>query len=538
MQINDYINLWEINKEEGLDDVKSTFLKLFSKADSLPQIYYPILYKYLRNAQLKHWDDAIFHFSKSKIEQVEHRIGKEAMSSTLISNFQLLAYAYESILDLEERIMMMNRFKGSEELKAKVFSMNIYNDLLNTAFSDTLKLFIQFQSEIEKNDLFQKSLTSQITCLASPKRGYSTITDLADSNIRNALSHGGVKINATKMIFSYRKGGHYLQQESTVYEFKDSLLQLYDGVTAIILSWINYLCEENIVYDEVCQNNFIHEDKSLFFEKLSLSTLHTACDKVYQIDVNNNTGKRQHVNVEFIGIDLDIDSRVFLGLCTAERIFQSKNLSLKDTIMVSFKSPRVVNSFFTVNCSIISDLTNKVIDFGEAWQRVIKDKNALMSPINDETRNEFEDSFRYYPNIETEDYCITEIEDISLEDKKRFKVVVYLKRAKRPNHVKTAVEEIIKKLKTLENYGFASNRVKHGDMDTDIIYMVLYRKELRRGKDRGLFPNNDNFIAQIQYDVDMKFPIRNRFVDSHLKLRREKEIEYNWNPNFENVIEK
>lgn len=69
-------------------------------------------------------------------------------------------------------------------------------------------------------------------------------------------------------------------------------------------------------------------------------------------------------------------------------------------------------------------------------------------------------------------------------------------------------------------------------MEADIIYMILYKKELRRGKDRSLFPTNDNFIVQVQYDVETKFSMRNGFVDPHLKLRREKTIEYNWNPNF------
>lgn len=200
--------------------------------------------------------------------------------------------------------------------------------------------------------------------------------------------------------------------------------------------------------------------------------------------------------------------------------------------MVSFHSPRIPNSFFTVNCSIVSDLAKGVIDLGEAWQRVINEKNVLMFPINDEDRNEFEDSFRYYPDIETDDYLITEIEDISVEDKKRFKAVAYLKSAKRPTHVRNAVEDIINQIKVLKNYGFSSQKVKHGCMEADIIYMVLYKKEVRKGKDRTLFPNNDNFIAQIQYDTDMKFPIHNGFVDKYLKKRREKTVEYNWNPNF------
>jgi len=530
MQRIDYINWWETNKEVGLEEVKKTFLNLFPNASFLPSIYHPILYRYLKNSQLKHWNNEIYSFSKSKIDEIENKIGKEVLSSTLLANFHLLVFAYESMLDIEERITLMNRFKGSEELKAKIFSINIYNDLLNTVFSNILKLFIEFQSVIEEKDISQKNLTSQIQCLA--KRGFITITELADSNIRNAISHGGVKASGTKVKFSYRKGAQYLEQEATVYEFKDSLLQLFDGISAIILSWFSYLCEENITYNEVYQNSSVNEYTSHFFEKLSMSTMLTTCDKIYQLDVNNETGPRQHVNIEFTGVDLDIDSRVFLGLYTAERVFELRSLSIKDTIMVSFHSPRLANSFFVVKGSIITDLISGVIDLGEAWQSVIEDGNVLMFPVNDENRNEFEDSFRYYPDIETEDYHITEIEDISLNDKKRFKAVVYLKRAKRPNHVKMAVVEIINQLKVLENYGFSSHKVKYGNMETDIIYMTLYKKELRRGKDRALFPNNNNFIAQVQYDVEMKFPIRNGFVDPHLKLRREKTIEYNWNPNF------
>jgi hypothetical protein len=532
MEETDYINWWESTKESGLEELKATFLELFEKAEFLPSIYHPVLYKYLKGSQIKHWDKKLFSFSQEKIREIENEIGKEKMNSTLLANFQLLSGAYQNLLDLEERIMLMNRFKGTEELKAKIFSVNIYNDLLNASFGELLKLFIEFESVKEGKDLAQKTLTPQIDFLASPKRGYQIITDLADSNIRNAISHGGVKTDGSTMKFSYRKGNQYLQHELTVYEFKDSLLQLFDGVSAILLSWFGYLCEENITYNEVYENDTVHLDTSNFFEKLSMSTLLTTCDKVYQISINNKSEKRQHVNVEFTGIDLDINARIFLGIYTAERVYQLRKLALEDTIMIAFKSPKVANSFFTISCSVIDDFTNGKINTEEVSQIIWKSKSILMFPINDEDRNEFEDSFRYYPDIETTDYRITEIEDISVDDKKRFKAVVYLKRANRPNHVKSAVEEIVSRLKSLENYGFSSNKVKHGTMEADILYMVLYKKELRRGKDRALFPNNNNFIAQIQYDVEMKFPIRNGFVDPHLKLRREKNIEYNWNPNF------
>lgn len=528
----DYINWWEATYEDDLEELKTTFTYLFSDIEFLPSIYYPILYKYLKNSQMKHWNKEIFIFSKNKIKEIDNIIDKDSMNSTLLSNIHLLTNTYQNLLDLEDRIMLMDRFKGSEELKAKIFSINIYNDLLNTAFSNTLKLFIEFQSIIESKKLTQKSLTPQIECLASPKRGYCEITDLADSNIRNAISHGGVKIEGSMMFFSYNKKGIYENKEISVYQFKDAILQLYDGISATLLAWIEYLCEKNISYDEINGSELVHEDTSLFYEKLSMSTILTTCDRVSQLEINKGNNTKKQVNIEFSGVDLNIDSRLFLSLYTADRIFDLRGLSRKDSIMISFRSPKTINSFIIINCSLIHDLSNNIMDIEEATKIVRDSENKMMFPINDENRNEFEDNFRYYPDIETHDFFIKEIEDISNEEKKRLKAVVYLKRAIRKNHVKKAVASIIEILKSLENYGFSSHKVKHGKMDTDIIYLVLYKQEVRRGEDRSLLPNNSNFIAKIQYDIDKKFPIHNNLIDKYLKKRIIETVEYDWNPNF------
>lgn len=472
----DFINWWEATQESDLDKVKQTFTSLFTDAEFIPSIYHPVLYRFLKNQQIKHWNRENFTFSSEKIGGIENNLSVEIMSSTLLANLHLLLESYQQIIDLEERIILMNRFKGSEELKAKIFGINIYNDLLNGPFSNMLKLFIEFEGEIEGKNLFQKNLTPQIECLATPKRGYQPITDLADSNIRNAVSHGGVKVSGSKMIFAYRKKDQHLQHESTVYDFKDSIFQLFDGVSAIILAWFRYLCEKNIAYDEIYDNEYVHKDTALFFEKLSMSTLLTTCDKVYQLSINNDSGKSQRVNIEFIGVDLDINSRMFLGLYTAERVFHLRKLSTEDSIMISFKSPKIVTSFFVVECSLVNDLANGVITAENAIKKIWNSSTILMFPINDEDRNEFEDNFRYYADIETEDFYITEIEDVSHENTKRFKAIAYLKKAKRPSHVKKAVNEIIEQISVLENYGFTSHKAKHGSMKADILYLVLYKK--------------------------------------------------------------
>ncbi|MFI3938876.1 hypothetical protein VBG40_07385 [Vagococcus fluvialis] len=529
----DYINWWKSTRENEIEELEKEFIREFFNVEFIPSIYHPILYKYQRNSQLKHYGKDIFNFTINKIEELERKLGRETMHSTLLSNLELLVNSYTNLIDLEERISLMNRFNGNEEMKTKLFNINIYNDLLNTSFSSNLKLFIEFQSVVEKNyKLYQKNLTPQIECLAKPERGYQKITELADSNIRNAISHGGVSVSGSKIIYSYRFGGKDIREESTTFNLKDSMLQLFDGVSAIVLAWISYLCKENLTYNEVYENKDVHEDVHLFFEKLSMSTLLINCEHVYTQPISRDDGTKQQVNVELLGIDLDIDARIVFGLHTAMRAFQLRRLSLEDSIMISYHSPKTLNSFFVVDCFTVNELLNDRITFKEASRTIISKNSMVMWPINKEKRNVHEDSFRYYPDIENEDFLITEIEDISVDGTKRFKAVGYLKRAKRKNHVQKATKQIIEKLKKYDNYGFSSHQVKHGSMDTDIIYLVLYKKEVRRGKDRGLFPNNQNFIVQIQYDIDKKFPLHNDLIYHTFKTRREDTIEYNWNPNF------
>ncbi|MEG3142359.1 hypothetical protein SD436_04665 [Streptococcus sp. 2A/TPW/M5] len=63
---------------------------------------------------------------------------------------------YEQLKDIEERINLMELFNGNEELRVKLFAVGIYNDLLNTAYSNGLKLIIKFYGEINNKNQDQK----------------------------------------------------------------------------------------------------------------------------------------------------------------------------------------------------------------------------------------------------------------------------------------------------------------------------------------------------------------------------------------------
>ena len=99
-------------------------------------------------------------------------------------------------------------------------------------------------------------------------------------------------------------------------------------------------------------------------------------------------------------------------------------------------------------------------------------------------------------------------------------------------YVKKFVEEAIEKLRIIENYGFNNIKVKYGKMEADVIHLSVYKKEIRRNSNKGWLPNNENFICNVQYDINKKFEIRNKLVDKKLKPERIGNLEYKWNPNF------
>lgn len=526
-----YIDWWENTQENGLKAILNESTELFSSSD-IPTIYIPILYKFKKNSQLKSWNREIFQFSKRKIKEIEGLLGKETTILILLKNIDLFISIYENLLDLENRIELMNRYNGSEQEKAKMFSVSIFNDLLNKAFSNSLKLFIEFYSQIEGEKLYQKNLGPQIECLTSPKRGFKLYTDLSsEPGIRNAMSHDGVRFKGSEILFSYTRGQEQFQEQKSIYDFKRILLELFDGTSAVLLSWIGYLCENNIGYEQlICSR--IQQDSSLFFERLNYSTMTIDCIKIEEVKIHSENKVSKQTNIEFQNSELEDDSRIFFGLSSAEKIFINRGLSELDTVMVTFNSPKTLVSFFRVQGLVLKSLAQKEITWEEAVKTIIKSGDVMMFSENKEERNQNADTFIHYPDFENEDYYITEINDISLEDKKRFKAVVYLKRAKRRNHVKKAVEEVVDKLKSIENHGFPSNKVKHGKDDADILYIQIYKKEFPRGKERSMIPDNDNFVALVQYDVNKKFPITNNFIDGMLKKRIDGSIEYKWNPNF------
>src|SRR5699024_12580299 len=97
-------------------------------------------------------------------------------------------------------------------------------------------------------------------------REYDEISKLADDTIRNAISNDGVKITHNKITFKYRKGRAMLIDEYSTYERKDKVITLFDSINGLLISFIRYLIENEITFDDVYDNDEVDDDIINFYE--------------------------------------------------------------------------------------------------------------------------------------------------------------------------------------------------------------------------------------------------------------------------------
>src|SRR5699024_7984485 len=143
----DYIYWWEDTYEGGLKELHDEFLKVFKKAEFIPAIYNPILYNYHIDKHLKHWDREMMKKRDYKLEYFEEKLNNTLMKSVSLKNMDLLIVSYEGINNIKQKIDLMDNFKGNAELKASLFLIDIYNDLLNGPYSRILQLYLKYQGE-------------------------------------------------------------------------------------------------------------------------------------------------------------------------------------------------------------------------------------------------------------------------------------------------------------------------------------------------------------------------------------------------------
>lgn len=406
--------------------------------------------------------------------------------------------------------------------------IQLYADIANGAFVDSLRVLAAIEQLVTDKILDQSKLGGAIECITSKRlikegRDYTPYADLVSKDMRNAVDHGGHVVRSSDYSLTFTEK----HMEKTIYksfsEVEAELKRMLSGLSAFVQVILNIMHDLNITWLPINSNNS-EQDLTAWY-RLRLSTPEVLCDLV---EIKRLSDSRLQFLANFSGFDNAENAKLCFCLWSAIYAFQivlpvSQPM---DRLFISYGSPRANNTFVAVSGTAVSQYISNGITFDELLTDATKD--AIMTwPTNTDSTpiQQIE-----YQDIVTGDYIITNIENPNTENDIRFVADVEMPRVTRPNHVKMLIPSIISVMRSLPSGGDMKTLTKHGLIPADIVFLRVFHD--LEGK-KGISPDNDNFIATVQFDINRKFPIyHNLGLLAFRKMRTETDVEYGWNPSF------
>ena len=405
-------------------------------------------------------------------------------------------FNHDIVIETYQRLNTINKntfIDNFEEIKDYSFSfinsyyhiIDIYNELDDISFDDEIKIKIYYLPIITQiiENIFANfyrvlnyhmgtnKVASTVPQLQeSIKNKFdNSILDI-DTNFRNAISHGKVSINGTKLFYTYKENRKDKTKQINSNEIENLKNKLLDTSSAVFLAFMLYLNKIDL-YD-----NLIFKNKDDSYTNNELLKLYLKSEKV---EVKNI-------------VILDSTFEIYTNLKNIKNEFEIYTLSIElmEYLYNYYKS----YSLYTIDYSYDYSIDGKII-FNEKLEVVsqfIHDIEKIkISPKSYKYHN--------FKEIKSYDWEVKNIADFSVEKIKILKGKLFVKDE---NISKDELKKIfhkatkeVRKLQTLQNPKYTKAKYIG---DADIVYLNVFYDNLNR-INYGLEELSDNFICNLTY---------------------------------------
>ncbi|MGG3134190.1 hypothetical protein ABER59_05455 [Bacillus velezensis] len=492
----------------------------------IPKTWLPLIYDLIFHEEKKFWDKDIKDFIYNLIDEVKYKNDStilffESFRESL-GHFFLSLSSYDRVLNT---LNLFNKTIIPRDIEIQVKYLPLYNSLVEGVIGNLYKFLRNLLNTIDEKDLLSQNNLGPLVNLLKSK-GCTILTEEIDVDIRNAINHGGTYLKEKgTIIFNFNTGGKPQSKEVSVSQFRRKIYKIIDLVNGILAGIIKFNVKN---YKGIVQAVGLNKTDIVFqsWIKFEMSTYNLRCHLLDIDDVINQ------VNLYFsTDVIPSNDELVQFGIFT----FIKLAILYPDSerLFLTFNNDKQINSFLlTETADIIAFIQNKV----DAQSLVRKISGNSLFGLNFKEDNTVSEDYTlqcYYHDIKKEEYIVKNIKDTSTNNLKRFKLEVYMKNTKRRNHVKKNIEQIISKVRNLENFPEITHDKKFGKMPADVIFIDIFKEFGRRGdREKFIMSSNDNFIAQAQYFNCKENKVNKERLCKDLVVRTEGNIEFAWNPNF------
>ena len=463
---------------------------------SLDKEYAYVFHRMMNTRPCIFWNKDVYTQTVSLLEKLFQDHPSELKIEADTYNYFLMGY--DAYCQLCDTILDISGFNIEQEIKTRLYRLPTYSTILESCLSNFLSLIAVITGQgVGKDYTTQNKLGQLIPVLES--NGYTEISQRINVNIRNAINHGKVlmrKNPSDQICFYYVENRIQKCQEMAIYEFDNMIDNSLDVVSAVLLAIITFLNNhKQLIQTDLTQKDYVS------FARLSMSL---SIPGIYCSTISNTDNLKQ-INVE---IDIDKTERSYIAqIATLMAVLVYDRYNDYEQYMFSFNHPRMLNGWVRYKKEDLTALFAGTGTFDSVVKAAMDRKDFLIFDPSTEDVDLNEVKYFCFPNYSSELYQINNVQDASVEDRKRLRAALYIGDVEDREKILAIIGEALEWLKTLKNPASPQVAKKHGSMPADAIYLNVYRHDARKNK--GLNTKNENFVCFVDYNISGETTLMN-----------------------------
>lgn len=434
-----------------------------------------------------YWNKAIYIQTSDQLENLAIQNPNIVIDESIMEYFIIAYHTYDQVSDIINDLSELN---DSQTIKNRQYRIPTYISVVEGCLTNLfhfIALLLNQTSDKDYSSLFKlKPL-----CEVMKKNGFPLLTKDININIRNAINHGGIIFREDGKIidFHYNENHHSVSSSLHSYEFDSLIENVYDAASAIILGISFFLNNhwKNVSVD-MSKKSYI----SFCLNSMELSIPSIRCRYLSEIADN------KQLNADIV---IENSDRTFILQTAIElAMLIYKQYNDYEKYLISFSNERLQTSWVRFTNDEVYDMINKRRELVEVTTQAIKRKDVIIFEPATEKIDLQEIKYFRFPNHRGEKFNINRVTDVSLSDRKRLKCNLFIGNIDKKEEIVEIIKESIEWLKNLKNVGSSTLYQKHGDVEADSLYINIYHYDARKNKE--LFPNNENFVCFVDYNID------------------------------------
>ncbi len=410
--------------------------------------------------------------------------------NTFIDNFEEIKDYFFSFINSYYHVVdiynELDDISFDSEIKIKIYYLPIITQIIENVFSNFYRVATYFIGTNKKATMlnhFKESLQGKL----------NSSLDEIDINFRNAISHGKVSINGNIMFYTYSdksvKPWIDKTEQINLNQIENLKNKLIDNSSAVFFVFILYLNKINLF------DNLIFKNKDDSYTNNELLKLSLKSEKVeIKNIVNSNSTVEVYIHFKNISNEFEI---------------YTLSIEIMKYLYNYYKS----YSLYTIDYSYDYSIDGKII-FNEKLEII----SQFIHDIEKMKLSSKSYKYHNFKEIKNEDFKVKNITDFSIENIKRIRGKLFIKKENVSNdELKKIFHKATKEVRQLQTLQNPKDTKAKYLGEADIVYLNVFYDNLSR-INYGHEELSDNFICNLTYYRTKTTPMPDYpFQNIHLK---------------------